>query len=345
MKKRTTTIAAFAALSTGWFLYRNKKYPLPREYRALNKFFLPSFLLTPALIEKANKKLEGTEIANPPSLPEGITRKIMNIKTDDGKSIRLTLYTPDKAATAMPCLVYFHGGGFALADAGYIHEYMGLYSKKVNCKIVFVHYRTSDRHPFPVPFLDCYTGLRYVWDNSTLLNINRNKLAVGGDSSGGALAAAAALKARDEGGIKLCFQMLIYPVTDMRMQTESMKKYTDSPLWNARLNKKMWKLYLRNKDHKPSEYASPMLAKDFSRLPASYVEVEEFDCLRDEGIAYAKALERAGCEVQLKDISGSFHGFDVFSTSNTVREAVEHRCIALRRAFKKPVANKQLRSN
>lgn len=199
--------------------------------------------------------------------------------------------------------------------------------------VVFVHYRTSDTAPFPAPFWDCYAALEWVWDNAPKLRLDRARIAVGGDSAGGALAAACALRARDKGGPRLCFQLLVYPVTDCRMETASMTKYTDSPLWNARLNRKMWELYLRDGDCGMPEYASPMLARDFSGLPPAYVEVEEFDCLHDEGTAYAKVLEAAGVDVQLEDVKGTFHGFDFFTGKEIAKTMAEKRTQALRQAF------------
>ena len=130
--------------------------------------------------------------------------------------------------------------------------------------------------------------------------------------------------------------MLIYPVTDARMQTPSMKQFTDCPCWNARLNRKMWQLYLRSGWSGLRAYASPMEAEDFGGLPDAYVEVEEFDCLRDEGAAYAEALACAGSSVQLERVTGTFHGFDVFRNSPPARAQIAARIRALRRAFAVP---------
>lgn len=156
-----------------------------------------------------------------------------------------------------------------------------------------------------------------------------------GDSAGGALAAACALRVRDEGRPWLCFQLLVYPVTDSRMETASMRKYTDSPMWNARLNQKMWELYLRDADHGMPQYAAPLLARNFSDLPPAYMEIEEFDCLHDEGIAYAKALEAAGVAVQVEDVKGTFHGFDFFADKEIAKIMAEKRIQALRDAFRR----------
>lgn len=114
-----------------------------------------------------------------------------------------------------------------------------------------------------------------------------------------------------------------------------MRKHTDSPMWNARLNQKMWALYLRDGDHGMPQYAAPLLARDFSNLPPAYVEVEEFDCLHDEGMAYANALEKAGVAVQIEDVNGTFHGFDFFTGKEIAKVMAEKRIQAIRDAFRR----------
>lgn len=184
-------------------------------------------------------------------------------------------------------------------------------------------------------FADACAALRYAWDNAAALGIDRMRLAVGGDSAGGALAAGCAQWARDCAGIGLCFQLLLYPVTDCRMQTDSMRRGRDTPLWNARLNRRMWRLYLRGGAGDHPSWAAPMLAERFDGLPPAYVEVEQFDCLHDEGIAYAAALQAAGVSVQVEDVRGTFHGFDVFRKADLVKKQIEARSRALRTAFEK----------
>lgn len=118
------------------------------------------------------------------------------IDSGKGGKIQLTIYRPETMKNDMPCLVYFHGGGFCLEDAPYIHEHMAKYAAKAECTVVFVQYRTSEKHPFPIPFADCWAGLEYVRKKSEDLHIDRKRIAVGGDSAGGALAAACTLRSQ-----------------------------------------------------------------------------------------------------------------------------------------------------
>ena len=131
------------------------------------------------------------------------------------------------------------------------------------------------------------------------------------------------------------FQLLIYPVTDRRMGTESAKRYRDVPVWNAALSEKMWEYYLPTLPKEHIEYASPMEAESFEGLPEAYVEVAEFDSLRDEGIAYADALERAGVKVIRHETKGTPHGFEFISGAPLTQATVRHRAEILKEAFER----------
>lgn len=337
MKTTVKWASALALGAAAWKICRDRKYPLAKGCPPMNLFIVPGGALSPGVAALGNRVLARMPL--PPVMP-GLLRSWQTVQVPGGQEVPLTLYEPEGTAGKLPCLVYFHGGGFCFADAGYIHQNVMDYSLGAGCKVVFVHYRTSERAAFPLPFEDCRQALQFVWDHGAQLGIDPDRIAVGGDSAGGALAAACALWARDQGGPRLCFQILIYPVTDVRMQTPSMKQFTDCPCWNARLNRKMWQLYLRSGWGGLRAYASPMEAEDFGGLPDAYVEVEEFDCLRDEGAAYAEALARAGSSVQLERVTGTFHGFDVFRNSPPARAQIAARIRALRRAFAAPVPEK-----
>lgn len=330
MKKRFVISAGIAGLIGLWFYYRDKKYPLTKGYYLMNKFSVPDKVVTLSNVKLVNKLLSKEGL---PKTPDDITREIRYIKTEDKESIPLSIYKLKYMNRNIPCLIYFHGGGFFFKDEAYMHRLVCEYVKKAKCMVVFVHYRTSDEYPFPTPFKDCCNAIEYIWENAKQFNVNKKKIALGGDSAGGALTGACTLWCRDETDIKPCFQMLIYPVTDLRMQTESMKKYSDCPLWNSYLTKKMWKFYLRNGIKGKKEYISPILAKRFSKLPPAYIETAQYDCIHDEGIDYAKSLESAGVKVQLEDIKSVFHGYDVFLNTEITKKMIEKRAQALYSTF------------
>lgn len=325
-KKKMLAAATALACWSGYRLYR---YPVHPSLLPMNLLAMPGFVLSPGTAALGNQMIRRLNFPEPLN---GLTRRVMIIPSAHGK-VKITVYEHIQSA-ASPCLVYFHGGGFCFADAPYIHEIVMRYAKETPCTAVFVHYRTSDHDPYPVPFQDCCAALKFVWDNHASLHIDPHKIAVGGDSAGGCLAAVCAQWSRDHAHIPLCFQMLIYPVTDVRMMTPSMKEYKDSPFWNAGLNKKMWDIYLRNYPGKCPPYASPMQAEDLSDLPDAYIETEEFDCLRDEGILYAKKLCEADIQVQENRVKGTFHGFDFFDHAAIAEEMISIRINALKKAFK-----------
>ena len=251
----------------------------------------------------------------------------------DGKEIEILIFEPRNLDTGAPCLVYYHGGGFVFGASWHHYNVCKLYAKATPCKLIFVQYRLAPRNPHPIPVEDCYTALSHVYNNAETLGIIKEKIAVGGDSAGGALAAAVCQMARDRGTDLPLMQMLIYPVTDRRMTTESQRRYTDTPMWDSGLSKMMWRAYLGDGDVRDIQYASPMEARDFTGLPQAYVETAEFDCLRDEGLTYAEALKAAGVSVRINETLGTIHGFDIARRAKVTEDALRKRIEALRSAL------------
>jgi acetyl esterase len=237
--------------------------------------------------------------------------------------------------TDRPGLLWIHGGGFVLGDVeGDMPLATGL-AADAGAVVVSVEYRLAPEHPFPAPLEDCYAALRWTADHADELGIDASKLAVGGLSAGGGLAAAVALLARDRGGPALCFQLLDIPEVDDRLSTPSMKQFTDTPLWhhpNAILS---WEAYLGpDHDGDVSPYAAPARATDLSGLPPAYVVTCEFDPLRDEGIEYAQRLMQAGVATELHHFPGTFHGSSGAGAGTAISQRmVSERTEALKRAF------------
>jgi acetyl esterase/lipase len=305
-----------------------KKYPIHADFKKYQNMKTP---ISPLLLPTMNRVLENSYNKRQPA--PGVSEKIMTIPGYGDAEIQIRLYEQENTKEDLPCLIYMHGGAFVLKSAAFHKDLICQYVLKTPCKVVFVDYRLAPKHLYPSGLEDCYKALEWVYQNGGELGINKNKVAVGGDSAGGALAAGVCLMARDRKGPKISFQMLIYPVTDARLITDSMKEFVDTPLWNARQNKKMWQLYLGNQNNSDQAYASPLQAKSFKDLPPAYLEVAEFDCLRDEGLLFAQALRNAGISVQLVQTKGTIHGFEIADESAIVRESIDRRVTALQAVF------------
>ena len=247
--------------------------------------------------------------------------------------IKVKTLAPNNASAQMPALVYFHGGAFMIQASSYLIELIYKYALLVPCKLVYVDYRLFPKAPYPVGLEDCYAAYRWVYENAQELGIDRNRIAVGGDSAGGNFATGVSLLARDRNVPVPCFQMLIYPATDRSQKSKSMIEFTDTPLWNGVQNKKMWEMYLENANSENVKYASPIEIDDLSSLPPAYIETAEFDPLRDEAIEYSKALEKNGVPTQLVETKRTVHGFEIEKNNEETKRAVKERITALKRMF------------
>ncbi|RUT44649.1 alpha/beta hydrolase [Paenibacillus anaericanus] len=304
------------------------KYEINSDFKKLEKTKLPFY---PIVLPVLNKLMERNNNKLP--LPDQVKVTKKQIDGYKGDKISIRIFEPKDIGDNDRCLIYFHGGAFALKEAPYHINLCIDYALQTPCKVVFVDYRLLPKNHFPVGLEDGYAACKWVYNHADTLGINRNKIAVGGDSVGGALAAGVTLMARDRDDLKFCFQLLIYPVTDARQNTESINKYTDTPMWNSKLNKKMWDLYLKDSVDGKKEYASPMEATSFTNLPNAYVDVAEFDCLRDEGINYTEALQNSDVPVELNITKGTVHGYDMVETSQIVLENKARRIRALQKGF------------
>lgn len=262
------------------------------------------------------------------------------IESADGARFKVRIIRPCLVEVdnqvMLPCIVHYHGGGFLIKASPLLMKNLIDYAIRLGCIVVMVDYRLGRRHPFPKGFEDAYKALEWVRDNADDLNIDKDRIAIAGDSAGGALAAGVAIRARDEAGPKICFQLLLYPVMDHTQKQASIELYKDAPIWNQRKNKKMWQLYFREGIPDQIGYASPPLnAKSHQGLPPAYIEVAEYDCLRDEGIAYGRALQNCGVDAQVHCLDRAVHGYDNFLNSAYVDTFVDRRIEVLKLIFGK----------
>jgi acetyl esterase len=247
--------------------------------------------------------------------------------------IPIRVYTPPGTGP-FPMLIYFHGGGWVLGSLETHDPVCRSLTNAAGCVTVSVDYRLAPEHKFPAAPDDCYAATRWLAANAADFSADSERIAVGGDSAGGNLAAVVALMSRDRGGPALVHQMLIYPVTDYLPATPSSQEdaqgyflTSDDMVW-------FWNHYVRDQADGNNPYASPLRAMSLSGLPPAQVITAEFDPLRDEGELYAARLQQAGVAVNASRYDGMIHGF--FSMAGTLtqgRNALDHAAAELRRAF------------
>ena len=222
-------------------------------------------------------------------------------------------------------LLVLHGGGFGYKTAPHQLTNAFEYTSKLNCKTYLVDYHLLPKFPFPAAYDDSLKTYEYLISNADKLKINPKKIIVLGDSAGGCLAANLCNTVESKNLPRPCCQVLIYPVTDNSMTTTSMKKFTDTPLWNVKNNQRMWQIYLKNCTPQQEQIAVPMKNPLPKTLPPTYIETAEFDCLHDEGIIYAEKIKNRTVELQIHETKGTFHGYDMLSSHPISKGSVEKR--------------------
>ncbi len=249
------------------------------------------------------------------------------------REIPVRIYTPEGSGPH-PALVFFHGGCFVF---GGLETHDGTCRKLTNaagCVVIAVDYCLAPEARFPAAPEECYAATRWATQAGSALNIDPQRVAVGGDSAGGNLAAVVGLMARDRGGPSLVHQLLIYPVTNYAFDTASYADNASGYLLTRDMMIWAWKHYLADEADGQSPLASPLRAADLSRLPPATVITAEFDPLRDEGEAYAARLREAGVSTRSTRYDGVFHGFFSMSEGfDKAKQAIAEAGQALRAAF------------
>ncbi len=239
-----------------------------------------------------------------------VVGKVENIAASlPGREIPLRLYTPLNAGpTPTPAIVFMHGGGFVLGDLDSYDALCRALTSESGCRLISVDYRLAPEHPFPAAVDDCYDAVSWIAKNAARLGIDPARIAVAGDSAGGNLAAVTCLLARDRGGPHIAFQALIYPTTSLAA-SHSKTEFAAALLLNQPTMDWFFGHYLPKGTDMHDIRVSPLSATDHANLPPAYIVTAGLDPLRDEGIAYARALEDSGVKVQLVDYPAMIHGF------------------------------------
>jgi acetyl esterase len=265
----------------------------------------PTWEKSPEEARIAFKRL--CQIANVATVAIGKTE---DIKTEGGeRPVPLRIYTPVAAGSAaLPAIVYYHGGGFVIGDLDCYDALCRTLANESGCRVISVDYRLAPEHPFPAAVEDCFAALKWIEANASDLSIDPNRLAVGGDSAGGNLAAVMCLLAADAKEPEIAFQLLIYP--SIRLSRELLKRPFGS---GYRLDDRAIQWFYRHYMPEGADPAdvrlSPIAMRSASGLPPAYIVTAGYDPLREEGIEYGEKLKAAGVSVALVDYPTMIHGF------------------------------------
>jgi acetyl esterase len=251
-----------------------------------------------------------------------------------GGDIRARSYAPVAASGPMPGLIYFHGGGFV---AGSLESHDGLcrlLASEGGLKVIAVDYRLAPEHVFPAALDDALASVQWIEANATALGLDAGRLAVGGDSAGAMLAAIVTQLLRDKGGVKLAFQLLMFPNTQIGGDTSSLNEFAVGYFLERRAIEYFHSLYLPADTDRNSPKVSPLRARDFTSLPPAYVMLAGYDPLHDEGLAYAEKLRGAGVKVTIADYADMVHCFIYLQTVlPQAHDAISRAARAVREAL------------
>ncbi len=252
----------------------------------------------------------GREVLSPDPAPVAETRELA-APGRDGGAIPLRLYRAmgTLSDATLPALVYFHGGGWVIGDLDTHDSLCRHLANAAQCAVVSVDYRLAPEHKFPAAVEDCLAVARWVAETGALPGIDGSRLAVGGDSAGGNLAAVVSLMARDQGAPRLCSQLLLYPAVDFAMNHASNLRFAEGHLLTLATMRWFAGHYLRGAEDVGDWRASPLCAPDLADLPPAFVLTAGCDPLCDEGMAYARRLQEHGVAVRHRHIPDQIHGF------------------------------------
>jgi len=252
-----------------------------------------------------------------------------------GTEIGLRIYTPRKPTGLFPVLVWLHGGGHVVGSLDSYDPLCRTLALLADCLVVSVDYRLAPEHKFPAAVNDCFAALSWVARRGeSIIGSDPTRIAIGGDSAGGNLAAVSAILARDDGFPPLVFQLLVYPRTAPDEEFPSHHEFAEGYLLTRKTIRWFHNQYLRREENRRDFRYAPLICDDLSGLPPALVMVGECDPLRDDGIAYAERLQHEGNAVELSVYPGMIHAF--FSMGGAIdagRRAHEHAATALKRAF------------
>jgi len=287
-------------------------------------------------IEDARAALAGIQGGRISRLPVDIEERTVLVGPRGNTAIRIV--RPRGITALLPVVMYFHGGGWMTGDKETHDRLVREIAVGAQAAVVFVDYSRAVEARWPVAIEEAYAVTKWVFDTGKMINVDPLRIAVAGDDAGGNIAAAVTLLAKERGGPQIKLQVLFYPVTVAKFDTQSYDDFAEGYFLTRRAMKWFWNHYAQNTETRDKSTVSPLRAslQELSGLPPALVITAECDVLRDEGEAYAARLQEAGVPVSTTRYTGTIHGFVMLndlSASAATREAIEQSNEALRRAF------------
>lgn len=274
-----------------------------------------------------------------PSLPEPVSQINHVLIPSENGEILARIFTPEGDGP-FPVIVYFHGGGWVIANLDVYEPSCRRLCNAAESIVVSVAYRQAPEYKFPAAVDDAYNALQWVLENASSLNGDPLRVAVAGESAGANLATVACLRAKDEESLLPVAQLLIYPVTDSQMNSPSYLEQSDAKPLNAAMMQWFWGHYLNHSAEGEHAYASPLRAPDLTGLPRAIVITAELDPLRDEGEAYAQRLADAGVMVHTRRYAGVSHEFfGLAGAVSKAKDAVDFAVDNLQQVFNREQNN------
>lgn len=266
-------------------------------------------------------------------VPKEVINRSIAIEGYKGLKFKVEIFEPSNVKEKLPCLIYVHGGAFSYKASAYHKKLACIYAVKAGCRVYFPDYHLTPKYPYPAAYDDVLALYQYIMDNSENLGIDNEKIGIAGDSAGASIAALICNRYEQENLKRPCLQMLVYPLTDVSMRTDSMKRFSDTPLWNAKNNKRMWLYYCKDMKTEDTYAASPMHSSLPQEIPNTYIETAEYDCLHDEGVLYGERLRKAGANVVINETRGTIHGYDSALNTQIAVCNVKKRILFLKKGF------------
>ncbi len=270
-----------------------------------------------------------------PAMPEPVEKvEHILIPTRENEVLARVYYPSDDEN--LPVIVYFHGGGWVIANLDVYEPSCRALCNAAQAIVVSVAYRQSPEAKYPAAVNDAYDATQWIIANAAQLGGDPSRVAVAGESAGGNLAAVTCLQAKDKGGKMPVAQLLVYPVTDTSMSQPSYAENTDSQPLHTSMMPWFWNYYLENESQKNDKYVAPLLADDLSSLPPAIVITAENDPLRDEGIQYAEKLANAGVSVKAQTFEGVTHEFfGLAGAVSKAKDAMDFAADGLKEVFER----------